>query len=367
MMNEDLDWTWALGEAVLADEAAVLDAAQRFRTLAYDAGNLRSDDKQIVSYSDHALKIKSADPKVVYVPVYEPSEVIVYHVDPYSYHYYPFGYPVYYYPYPAGYSFGADFFWGVTSYFSLGWSSHFLHVYHYTSRFHPYYLNSYYLYRPYYPRNHVNVTVNIGNEVDVWRPSTRRGARPRAITTESRTSSVRTRRDITTESQPGLTDRPRAPTSQTTNQSAARESTSNFGGVATRSTRRSNGTTRSGAITDTTRPVESRAVTESQTRSVRTRDVSPQTTTPQPGITPSTRRPQVVAPQSAPPVRSRSTITSQGSTTRRSAPVTRAPPAAAPSPPAAPRSQSSSSSSNFGGVRQQGRREGAGTTRTRQR
>ena len=31
MMNEDLDWTWALGEAVLEDQAAVLDAAQRFR------------------------------------------------------------------------------------------------------------------------------------------------------------------------------------------------------------------------------------------------------------------------------------------------------------------------------------------------
>ena len=83
--------------------ADVLDAIQGFRDRAYAAGNLRSDDRQIVENDDEgAIAIKPADPEVIYVPYYEPERVVVYQRTP-VYHYYPVAYPVYYYPYPVGY------------------------------------------------------------------------------------------------------------------------------------------------------------------------------------------------------------------------------------------------------------------------
>ena len=45
-MSADLDWTAALGEAVVADQGAVLEAVQAFRRKAQAAGNLKTDDKQ---------------------------------------------------------------------------------------------------------------------------------------------------------------------------------------------------------------------------------------------------------------------------------------------------------------------------------
>ena len=47
-MNDDLDWTQALGEAVIAQQPDVLQAIQIFRRKAQDAGNLKTDDKQVV-------------------------------------------------------------------------------------------------------------------------------------------------------------------------------------------------------------------------------------------------------------------------------------------------------------------------------
>jgi hypothetical protein len=44
MMSNDLDWTSDLGEAVVANQSAVLDAVQAFRRKAQSAGNLKSDD-----------------------------------------------------------------------------------------------------------------------------------------------------------------------------------------------------------------------------------------------------------------------------------------------------------------------------------
>lgn len=186
LMNNDLDWTWMLGQAVLDDQAAVLDAVQTFRGRAYAAGNLATDDKQVVTQDDSGvITIEPAEPEVVYIPYYEPERVVIYQPYP-VFHYYPFGYPLYYYPYPVGYRFNLGFFWGVTSAFSIGWHSHFLHVYDYARIGHPYYGSTYYL--PFYRRNSVHVTVNVNNSSNVWRPSARRGARPydgyRSRTTE---------------------------------------------------------------------------------------------------------------------------------------------------------------------------------------
>src|SRR5262249_21175458 len=48
-MDEKLDWTQKLGDAVLAQQKDVMDAIQRLRKRAQDAGNLKTDDKQTIS------------------------------------------------------------------------------------------------------------------------------------------------------------------------------------------------------------------------------------------------------------------------------------------------------------------------------
>jgi hypothetical protein len=97
MMSADLDWTSALGEAVVADQGAVLEAVQAFRRKTQAAGNLKSDAKQVVVVEKEIIKIVPADPQVIYVPQYNPSTVVVYGGYS-SWGYYPAPYPVYYYP-----------------------------------------------------------------------------------------------------------------------------------------------------------------------------------------------------------------------------------------------------------------------------
>jgi hypothetical protein len=174
LMNDDLDWTWRLGDAVINQRADVLDAIQGFRDRAYAAGNLRSDDRQVVVNDDEgAIAIKPADPEVIYVPYYEPERVVVYQRVP-VFHYYPVAYPVYYYPYPVGYSFHTPFFWGVSSVFSIGWHTHFVHVHRHDYWGHPYYGRHYH--DPFYVRRGANISVSRGSYV--WEPHYRRGAQP---------------------------------------------------------------------------------------------------------------------------------------------------------------------------------------------
>ena len=93
MMSNDLDWTSALGEAVVADQGAVLESVQVFRRQAQAAGNLKSDTKQVVKTEKEVIIIQPADPQVVYVPQYNPSTVVVYGAAP-MWGYYPTPYPV---------------------------------------------------------------------------------------------------------------------------------------------------------------------------------------------------------------------------------------------------------------------------------
>lgn len=171
MMSEDLDWTWQLGEAVITQEADIIDAVASFRNLAYDAGNLQSDEYQRVATETVAEKevitIRQVDERVVYVPYYEPAEVIVYQPRR-VYYYYPTPYPVYYYPYSYGYSFSSGYFWGVTTAFSIGWNDYHLRVFHPSYRFHPYYG------RRYEPRYfHRRPSIQVFNQVYV--DNSRRG------------------------------------------------------------------------------------------------------------------------------------------------------------------------------------------------
>ena len=111
-MSADLDWTSALGEAVVADQGAVLEGIQSFRRRAQAAGNLKSDDKQVVKAEKEIIIIEPADPQVIYVPQYTPSTVVTVGVAP-VYGYYPYGYPSYYYPYAPGAALAAGVIWGA--------------------------------------------------------------------------------------------------------------------------------------------------------------------------------------------------------------------------------------------------------------
>ena len=111
-MSADLDWTADLGEAVVANQGAVLEAVQAFRRKAQAAGNLKSDPKQVVVVEKQIIKIVPADPQVIYVPQYNPTTVVVYSSVP-VYGYWPAPYPVYYYPYPPGAAFATGLVWGA--------------------------------------------------------------------------------------------------------------------------------------------------------------------------------------------------------------------------------------------------------------
>ena len=111
-MSADLDWTTALGEAVVADQGAVLDAIQSFRRKAQAAGNLKSDGKQVVQVEKEIVTIVPADPQVIYVPQYNPTTVVVSSAAP-AYAYYPTPYPSYYYPYPPGAALATGVIWGA--------------------------------------------------------------------------------------------------------------------------------------------------------------------------------------------------------------------------------------------------------------
>jgi uncharacterized protein DUF3300 len=112
MMSADLDWTTALGEAVVADQGDVIDAVQAFRRQVKAAGNLKTDDKQVVKVEKEIIYIEPADPQVIYVPQYNPTVVVVQSPAP-VYAYYPTPYPSYYYPYPPGAAMAAGVIWGA--------------------------------------------------------------------------------------------------------------------------------------------------------------------------------------------------------------------------------------------------------------
>ena len=181
LLNEDLDWTWRLGEAVVAQQADVVSAVEEFRNRAYAAGNLKSDNYQSVTRDEGIIEIVPVNEEVIYVPYYEPARVVYYQPRP-VYYYYPRPCPVYYYPYPSSYSFNRGFFWGVTTAFSIGWRSDHLSVFHHSYRGHPYYGVRYWdrwwyrrpsihVHNNVYVNNNVNVSTNRYRSGDRWQPS----------------------------------------------------------------------------------------------------------------------------------------------------------------------------------------------------
>jgi hypothetical protein len=75
MMDRDLGWTEALGDAVLAQQPAVMDAVQALRRQAQAAGSLGSNSKQSVDVVKGTVAIQPTTPQTVYVPQYDPGQV----------------------------------------------------------------------------------------------------------------------------------------------------------------------------------------------------------------------------------------------------------------------------------------------------
>lgn len=71
-MNEDLQWTQALGDAFLEQEGRVMDTVQELRYQAQVAGNLRSDDRIRVIDNGMSLTLQFFNPQVAYLPYYDP-------------------------------------------------------------------------------------------------------------------------------------------------------------------------------------------------------------------------------------------------------------------------------------------------------
>jgi hypothetical protein len=79
MMCSEIDWTKQLGEAFTANQSAVLDAVQRLRLQAKQAGNLKTTPQQTVvtqqASGQQVIVIQPANPQVIYVPQYNPATV----------------------------------------------------------------------------------------------------------------------------------------------------------------------------------------------------------------------------------------------------------------------------------------------------
>jgi Protein of unknown function (DUF3300) len=120
-LNDDVTWTTNLGNAFLAQQADVMDAVQRMRLKAQQAGKLGSTPQETVTTTTQAgqpiVEIEPANPDVIYVPVYNPVWVWGAPL------WYP--YPSWYWPGPGvmvgGFGFGFGVGISIGGFFGGGW------------------------------------------------------------------------------------------------------------------------------------------------------------------------------------------------------------------------------------------------------
>src|ERR1017187_3595832 len=121
-LNDDVAWTTNLGNAFLAQQKDVMDAVQRMRQKAQQAGKLQSTAQENVATTTDGgqpyIDIEPANTEVIYVPVYDPMWI--------------WGAPMWY-PYPhwwwpqrsfltGGLSFGFGGPIDMGIYFGAGWN-----------------------------------------------------------------------------------------------------------------------------------------------------------------------------------------------------------------------------------------------------
>ncbi|MHC1725026.1 MAG: DUF3300 domain-containing protein [Syntrophobacteraceae bacterium] len=98
MMSDKQEWTQRMGEVFLAREADVMDTIQRLRGKAHAQGNLETTEYQKVVVRGESIEILPANPRVIYVPTYNPTVI-------YGSWWYP-AYPPYAYnPYYPNYAY----------------------------------------------------------------------------------------------------------------------------------------------------------------------------------------------------------------------------------------------------------------------
>jgi hypothetical protein len=114
MMNQNLDWTQQLGYAASTQQNDVMSSVQRLRLQAQQAGTLKSTEQQVVTVNaagggsgapQQVIVIEPANPQVVYVPSYNPSQA-------FGAWPYPSTPPVYLPP-PPGYAVGSALVTGM--------------------------------------------------------------------------------------------------------------------------------------------------------------------------------------------------------------------------------------------------------------
>jgi hypothetical protein len=123
-MSEDIRWTTQLGDAFLAQQNDVMEAVQRLRVKAKDAGKLESSDQLKVETTTaddkYVIEIESSDPEVIYVPAYSP--VVIW--GPLYYPYPPIYYPPYYGGAWLGFGLGIAIGIGISNGWACHWGSH---------------------------------------------------------------------------------------------------------------------------------------------------------------------------------------------------------------------------------------------------
>ncbi len=110
-MHDNMQWTTDLGNAYYNQPQDVMDAVQRMRQRAQQAGTLADTPQQTVAEDDGNIEIEPTNPDVVYVPVYNPWIV-----------YGPpiIAWPGYYYAPPPAFFVGVGFGWGFRMGFAWG-------------------------------------------------------------------------------------------------------------------------------------------------------------------------------------------------------------------------------------------------------
>lgn len=109
------DWMTALGQAYATQPADVMNAVQRLRQMASAQGNLQTTTQQQVVVEREVIRIVPAEPRVIYVPTYDPA--VIYHRPVYVAH-----------AHPAYWSWGIGYPIGVWLTYDVDWWGH--RVYH---------------------------------------------------------------------------------------------------------------------------------------------------------------------------------------------------------------------------------------------
>ncbi len=113
-LNQDITWTTDLGNAFLNQQGDVMEAVQRMRQKAEQAGKLASTRQQTVANNNGAIEIMPADPQMMYLPYYDPMSIWG---PPLYYPYASWFYP----PFGAGMYFGFGAGINMGFYFGGGW------------------------------------------------------------------------------------------------------------------------------------------------------------------------------------------------------------------------------------------------------